>query len=64
MRTLLLIMMVCLGLSCTTNNTTYNCECTCKCEMGTCMIPPSDTICVKTDVDSVTVETEIEEGEQ
>jgi len=62
MRTFLLMVIVCLGLSCTTNNSTYNCTCDCKCDMGS-HASPSDTICVKTDVDSVTVETEqVEEG--
>ncbi len=61
---LLTIFTALLIMGCTTNNNTYNCTCECKCDMGTCMVPPSDTLCVKADVDSVTVETEIKEGEQ
>ena len=59
MRNILLTMTLCLGiLSCTTNN--YNCSCDCK---GRCS-SPSDTTCVKTESDSVIVNTEVKEGEQ
>ena len=62
MRNILLTMTLCLGiLSCTTNNTTNNC--TCQCGMGRCS-SPSDTMCVKTESDSVIVNTEVKEGEQ
>lgn len=58
MRNLLITLALGLGLTaCETNN--YNCSCECK---GSCS-SPSDTTCVKTDVDSVMIETEqVEEG--
>ena len=53
MRNLLIVMALGLGLTaCETNN--YNCSCECKGSNAS----PSDTICVKTDVDSVNVTTE------
>ena len=53
MRNLLIVMALGLGLTaCETNN--YNCSCECKGINDS----PSDTICVKTDVDSVNVTTE------